>query len=335
MTRLSATTLVVCAAAVTAASVRTQAQQTRPPTIRFEAMDTNGDRVISRAEWRGSPRSFEVHDWNGDGRLSGDEVRIGANFPGRQGARPEEFNDWSQDRFRWLDTNGDGRLSRSEWRYEYEDFFRVDRNRDGAVTAREFMIAAEEDDDRGDPFSALDHNNDGRLDRTEWHGSLATFRWLDNNGDGILNRAEVTGSETLGASPAEKRVIESTGTTGGGAAGSARTVIVSANRAWTDTGIDVRRGDIISVTATGQIMFAPGARAEASGGAGNATSAAPRPDLPIGALIGRIGNGETFMVGATLNSMRATTAGRLFLGTNDDILNDNSGQFRVVVNVGR
>jgi hypothetical protein len=182
------------------------------------------------------------------------------------------------------------------------------------VTLREFAIAAEEDDDRGDPFSALDPNSDGRLDRTEWHGSLSTFRWLDNNGDGILSRAEVVGSETLGASPAEKRVIESTGAAGARGALATRTVIVSATRAWTDTGIDVRRGDVISVSARGQVTFAPGARAEATGGAGNATAAAPRPDLPIGALIGRIGNGEAFMVGATLNSMRATAAGRLSLG---------------------
>ena len=44
--------------------------------MRFQGMDRNGDGVITRAEWRGSDRSFEVHDWNGDGKLSGDEVRV-------------------------------------------------------------------------------------------------------------------------------------------------------------------------------------------------------------------------------------------------------------------
>src|SRR5678815_4698332 len=46
--------------------------------MRFQGMDTNHDGVITRAEWRGNDRSFRNHDWNGDGRLSGDEVREGA-----------------------------------------------------------------------------------------------------------------------------------------------------------------------------------------------------------------------------------------------------------------
>src|SRR5678815_3623144 len=37
------------------------------PVIRFAEMDENGDGVITRAEWRGSARSFATHDWNGDG----------------------------------------------------------------------------------------------------------------------------------------------------------------------------------------------------------------------------------------------------------------------------
>ena len=30
-----------------------------------------------RSEWRGNDRSFANHDWNGDGQLSGNEVRVG------------------------------------------------------------------------------------------------------------------------------------------------------------------------------------------------------------------------------------------------------------------
>ena len=46
--------------------------------MRFAALDVNKDGVITRREWNGSDRSFEVHDWNQDGILSGEEVRQGA-----------------------------------------------------------------------------------------------------------------------------------------------------------------------------------------------------------------------------------------------------------------
>jgi hypothetical protein len=44
--------------------------------IRFAEMDTNDDGVITRREWRGSAQSFWVHDWNGDGVLSREELLV-------------------------------------------------------------------------------------------------------------------------------------------------------------------------------------------------------------------------------------------------------------------
>ena len=38
-------------------------------------MDTDRDGVVTRAEWRGSDQAFQYHDTNGDGVLSGAEVR--------------------------------------------------------------------------------------------------------------------------------------------------------------------------------------------------------------------------------------------------------------------
>ena len=76
-------------------------------------------------------------------------------------------------------------------------------------------------------------------------------------------------------------------------------------------------------------------RVDPAGGNNNATAAAPRPDLPIGALIGRVANGQPFLIGRGLESMRATANGRLYLGTNDDVLSDNDGQFRAVVSINR
>jgi Ca2+-binding EF-hand superfamily protein len=167
------------------------------PAIRFQGMDTNHDGVITRQEWRGNDRSFRNHDWNGDGRLSGDEVRLGANRQDRwddndiEGSIDRE-DDWTDARFRSLDHNNDGRLTRAEWHASPELFARIDRNRDNVVSANEFKGG--DDDDREDRFADLDDNHDGRLSRGEWHGSPAVFDALDSNRDGVLTRAEAVGT---------------------------------------------------------------------------------------------------------------------------------------------
>src|SRR6185436_4400605 len=149
----------------------------------------------------------------------------------------------------------------------------------------------------------------------------------------MLTRAEVAGADEVWGNTGDTR---NPGTVLGRPS-DARTVMVSARQAWTDTGIDVRVGDRISVTPSGMIRYTPSQndRVDPSGGSNHATAAAPRPDLPIGALIGRIANGEPFLIGRGLEAMRITMNGRLTLGTNDDVLSDNDGQFRAVVSVTR
>jgi hypothetical protein len=46
-----------------------------PAANRFQAMDRDRDGAISREEWRGNDSSFKKVDTNGDGVLSGDEVK--------------------------------------------------------------------------------------------------------------------------------------------------------------------------------------------------------------------------------------------------------------------
>ena len=62
---------------------------------------------------------------------------------------------------------------------------------------------------------------------------------------------------------------------------------------------------------------------------GRKAANAPVPNVLAGALIGRIGtNGQPFAIGSGV-SVPMPAAGQLFLGINDDGLDDNQGEFRV------
>ncbi len=166
--------------------------------MRFESMDQNRDGAISRDEWRGSDRAFQNQDWNGDGQLSGNEVRIGARRDGNFEEadhlpnRYERYVSWTTAGFNNLDHNRDRRISANEWHFDLETFRRVDRNRDGSLSQSEFL-GGEIDDARDASFDDLDWNNNGRVERSEWNGSDSVFTSLDRNRDGVLSRFEVVG----------------------------------------------------------------------------------------------------------------------------------------------
>ena len=138
--------IIVIAALASVTPNAAAAQARNRPAIRFAEMDRNNDRTITRAEWTGSDLSFKMHDWNSDGILSGDEVRVGAVRPDTTAdptfdsqEREYQFDDWTARGFTGLDHNRDGRITRDEWHFDRETFRRADHNGDGIVTEREFL----------------------------------------------------------------------------------------------------------------------------------------------------------------------------------------------------
>jgi hypothetical protein len=110
-----------------------------------------------------------------------------------------------------------------------------------------------------------------------------------------------------------------------------RQVMVSASTAWSDSGVDVRAGQTIFFEAEGRVRWG---RDRQDGPAGERNSPS-NPNRPMGnrnaaALIGKIGN-DLFFIGDDAGPIRMRSSGRLYLGINDDVLTDNSGNFRVVV----
>jgi len=114
----------------------------------------------------------------------------------------------------------------------------------------------------------------------------------------------------------------------------ARTVVVPSNVEWTNTGFNVTRGQYLRFEPSGEIRLSTnGDDMARAAGALNARRAdkATIPTIPVGALIGRIGNGEPFSIGDTTNAFDMPASGRLFLGVNDDHYPDNSGNYVVKV----
>ena len=118
------------------------------------------------------------------------------------------------------------------------------------------------------------------------------------------------------------------------------TLDVAGTSRGTDTKLDVRMGDEITITATGKIVAGKrlgevGPEGGRVGGFGSIVGTRPIPNSGPGALIGyiRSSNGQTsqpFFVGGQL-TIRVPAEGRLFLAINDDDYSDNQGAFKVII----
>jgi hypothetical protein len=247
-------------------------------------------------------------------------------------------------RFRGMDRNNDGVIARAEWRGNARAFDNQDWNNDGILSGdelepeggRQANTARGRGRGRGqavnnnparrvEQFETLDVNNNNRIEPREWNGTVAAFNRFDTNNDNFLSRAEMVGAD------ADQQAT--VGTVGQAAAGSSGVVRVDARSRWTDTGINVREGQMMAIDARGTVRIGPN-DADVAGVEGTVNgrrdNSAPLTNRGVGSLMGRIGNGPVFFVGDT-NTIRANASGRLYLGVNDNNLADNSGDFQVVV----
>ena len=279
----------------------------------FASLDHNRDGRLAANEWHFDRQSFLRADRNRDNYLSRAEF-VAANV-----------DDDRNDRFEFLDHNNSGAIERDEWHGNDDTFTWLDRNRNG-VLSRVEVAGAEtntnpDTNTNRDTFASIDYNRNGVISREEWHWSRGSFEARDTNNDGVISRREYAVSGT---------------TTSSGGGSLHRELQVPSTQQWTDTGLDVRAGDVIRVNADGTIQLSdnPNDRANPSG-AGRRAPNAPVGTAPAGALLVRIGNSAPVFVGANGTVPRTPIGGRLYLGVNDDHLPDNAGAFHVVVDIGR
>ncbi len=122
----------------------------------------------------------------------------------------------------------------------------------------------------------------------------------------------------------------------GASLGQRLTVSVPGNSQGLDTGLDVRAGDQVTITAEGTIVAGQRVGSVNANGRQGGFFGNPRypfPQAGAGALLGLVRDtagrqSQPFLVGTQLN-FTAQADGRLFLLVNDDNYNDNSGEFIV------
>jgi sRNA-binding regulator protein Hfq len=112
-------------------------------------------------------------------------------------------------------------------------------------------------------------------------------------------------------------------------------VDVTAKRDWTSTGLIIKRGDRIRITAAGSVTLDP-ASGQTSGPEGieMADSKKLMSDHPTGALIGVIGadNDDFIFIGRSAE-FTATRDGLLFLSVNEGGLADNTGTYKATIEI--
>lgn len=114
-----------------------------------------------------------------------------------------------------------------------------------------------------------------------------------------------------------------------------QTVDVVAKRDWTSTGLIVKRGDRITINASGNVTLdQAGERTSGPEGLELADGRKLMPDHPTGALIAVISsdNDDFIFVGRTAEFI-ATRDGLLFLSVNEGVLADNTGSYKAVIEI--
>lgn len=113
-------------------------------------------------------------------------------------------------------------------------------------------------------------------------------------------------------------------------------VRVQGNQQWTPTNIMIRQGDRVQFAVTGEVQLSsdPEDKAVSAGSVrGRKSPNAPAPQYLAGALVGRVGGGVVFPIGNQSDPIQVPGAGPLWLGINDDAVEDNQGAFDVSIRV--
>ncbi|MBN1517547.1 EF-hand domain-containing protein [Candidatus Sumerlaeota bacterium] len=173
----------------------------------LKRMDADQSETLSPEEFKaGVETLFQALDRNQDGEL--DRMEIGLPPPPLSEEERERIVQAVRERFvervmERMDANEDGAISQDEWNGLRARFKRIDANSDGTLSAEELSDSVEQsaefqdntprlppefDDSLFDElFQRRDLNQNGKIERDEFHGSDVAFQEADQNENGVLS----------------------------------------------------------------------------------------------------------------------------------------------------
>jgi hypothetical protein len=157
----------------------------------------------------------------------------------------------------------------------------------------------------------------------------------------LIERPVVTEPDVQTEKPQTSEPVKSNSTTTVSSGNNMKPVVLSVNvmadntaNGWTNSGWVVRKGQRIRIIGEGEVSLGKGQKTGPSGSYTLEDGTKLLKSVPTGALIAVIGddNNDFIYIGADREFV-ATRDGTLFLGLNEGNLNDNSGAFKVKIEI--
>lgn len=151
---------------------------------RVNQLDKNNSGAVEGYEWPYNSNVFHQLDKDANSVLTSDELTNLSGIGVEQ-----------------LDRNGNRRIDADEWPGGFAQMDRLDENRDGKVSQREYFGRGGEYQRRS-RFDSWDTNRNGTIESSEWRSTPALFRRMDTNRNGSLDWDEFMDDEDRYNDPA-------------------------------------------------------------------------------------------------------------------------------------
>lgn len=161
--------------------------------------DVDGNGIITKEEWKGTPEEFQSFDGDQNGSLSKEECQAALELG-------KEFHHGCISKFcktttELMDTDKNGEISLEEWKCSPKEFARLDKDKNGSLSKDEAALCCKAMKDFQSfhknecpkaLFDSKDADKNGAISLEEFKGAKEDFDKLDADKNGSLSMEEIT-----------------------------------------------------------------------------------------------------------------------------------------------